>query len=102
MMASREDFIQRCGSSKCFVDTIFQQCPHTEQAGLTANFLVGSAVEGHFADAGIHLEQFEDAKPAAVASPCVSAVCAACSTGAVVSAARAVARNVTDASGCEL
>src|SRR5580658_8935430 len=38
-------------------------------------------------------------KPAAAAIPWVRAVCAACGTGAVVSAARAVARNVTDAPG---
>src|SRR5580658_9603810 len=38
-------------------------------------------------------------KPAAVVIPSVRAVCAACGTGDVVSAARAAARNVTDAPG---
>ena len=67
VMADAEHFFQRGYSLKCFVDTIFQQSPHAEQAGLAADGLGRLAVEGHLADGGSHPHHFEDALAAAIA-----------------------------------
>ena len=75
MVASREHFFERGNSPKRFIDTVFEQGSHAEQAGLAANCLGRFAVKRHLTDGRIELKQFEDPKPASI--PRVMAVVAA-------------------------
>src|SRR5437588_783804 len=67
MVANAQDFFKGSDAFKCFVDAVFEQGAHAEEPGLAANGLRGLAIERHFADGGVQLEELEDAKPAAVA-----------------------------------
>src|SRR5260370_37456751 len=75
MMANTQCLFQ-CGNSlKCFLDTIFQQSPHTQNARLAADFLGWCPVKGHLPNAATQPEHLENAEPTSVA--CVVAVVAA-------------------------
>lgn len=53
-------------SLKCFIQSIFHQCFHSVEFGLTANVLGRFAAEGHFSNAGVEHHQFEDSLAAPI------------------------------------
>src|SRR5262249_14895719 len=67
VVAGAKDFLQGGESRNCFGNTVFEQGPHAQEAGLAPDGLRRLAVEGHVAQgAGPH-EHLEDALTAAIA-----------------------------------
>src|SRR4029079_174665 len=59
MMTGAEHFLKCCNSLKCFLDTIFEQSPHTVLARHPANLLGGLPIKSHFPNYGVHFQHFE-------------------------------------------